>query len=492
MNMGSIRKNYFMNIILTMSSFIFPIITFPYITRVLLPPGTGKIQFATSVIAYFTMFAQLGAPSYGIRVCAKVRDNREELTRTAHELLIINIVMSAVAYILLAAALVFVPKLREERTLIIVISLTIGLTAIGMEWLYKALEQYTYITIRSVTFKLIALVAMFLLVHSKSDYIIYGGITIFASSASNVLNLINAHKYIGFKPVGQYDFRRHIKPILVFFAMACATTIYTNLDNVMLGFMTTDTDVGYYGAAVKIKGILVSIVTSLGAVLLPRASYYVEHGNMEEFRRITRKALNLVILLSVPLFVFFILFAKEGIFLLSGPEYEGSIVPMQVIMPTLLLIGITNIFGIQILVPTGREKYVLYSEIAGAIVDIIINAILIPRMQSTGAALGTLVAELVVLIVQYYALRNEIKDAFKEVQYVKILIGVILGAILSIGFSFLDFGYFIKLILAAILFFGSYGLFLLLTKEKMTIELYNQAIEKIKKKNRCLLKRNSN
>lgn len=480
MKAGSIKKNFLMNIVLTMSSFIFPIITFPYISRVLLPVGTGKVQFATSVIAYFLMFSQMGAPSYGIRACAKVRDDKEQLTRTAHELLFFNLITSTVTYILLAIALIVVPKFQQERILIIVVSLTIGLTAIGMEWLYKALEQYTYITIRSVIFKLVAIVAMFLLVHTESDYVIYGGITILASSASNILNLINAHKYIGFKPVGGYNLKKHIKPIMVFFAMACATTIYTNLDNVMLGFMATDVDVGYYGTAVKIKNILVSIVTSLGAVLLPRVAYYVEHGSIEEFRRITNKALNFVMLLAVPFSVFFTLFAKESILLLSGSAYEGSIVPMQVIMPTLLLIGITNVFGIQILVPTGRERVVLYSEIAGAITDIVFNAILIPRMQSIGAAIGTLIAEFVVLIVQYRTLRGEMKEIVHGICYFNICFGVLLGTAASIWIKALSLGNFITLAIAAILFFGVYGLFLVLRKETMVMDILGQVINKVK------------
>ena len=351
-----------------------------------------------------------------------------------------------------------------------------------MEWLYKALEQYAYITIRSVAFKLVALIAMFLLIHSESDYIIYGGISIFAASASNILNFINCHKYIGCRLVGQYNLKRHLKPIAVFFAMACATTIYTNLDNVMLGFMATDVDVGYYGASVKIKTILVSIVTSLGTVLLPRASYYVEHGNMEEFGRITKKALNFVMLLATPLSIFFILFAKEGILLLSGSAYEGSIVPMQVIMPTLLLIGITNILGIQILVPTGREKIVLYSEIAGAVIDVIINFLLIPRMQSTGAAIGTLVAEFAVLLVQYKALRNEMKETMLGIHYFTICAGILLGTAASIWIKFLSLGHFVTLVIAAVLFFGVYGLFLLLRKEKMVTEVLNSAVDKVRQR----------
>ncbi len=478
---GSIKKNFIMNIILSMSTFVFPLITFPYVSRILLAEGTGRVTFATSLISYFTMLSQLGIPTYGIRTCAKIREDKEELTRTAHELLIINLIMSAVAYILLAGALAFVPSLQDDKPLYVLISVTIILSSIGMEWLYRALEQYTYITVRSVVFKAIAVVAMFLLVHAESDYVIYGGITIFAASASNILNLLHAHRYIGFKPVGNYNLKRHLKPVMIFFAMACATTIYTNLDAVMLGFMTTKADVGYYNAAVKIKSILVSVVTSLGAVLLPRASFYVEHGNLEEFRRITKKALNFVMLLAAPLFVYFVLFAKEGILLLSGDEFMESVVPMQVIMPTLLLIGITNILGIQILVPTGREKVVLYSEIAGAVVDIIINALLIPSMRSTGAAIGTLIAEFVVLAVQYYALRKEIKDAFMHISYWKIVVGIIIGIVISVGIGYVGTGIFITLLISAILFFGGYGLVLLLTKEKLAMELYNQFVVKVKK-----------
>lgn len=273
-----------------------------------------------------------------------------------------------------------------------------------------------------------------------------------------------------------------MKPVAIFFAMACATTIYTHLDTVMLGFIATDVDVGYYSAAVKIKSILVTIVTSLGTVLLPRASYYVQQGLVADFRRITRKAINFVFLLASPLMLYFILFSQEGIYFLSGYAYEGSVIPMQIIMPTLLLIGITNILGIQILVPMGKEKIVLYSEIAGAIVDIIINAILIPQYASSGAAIGTLVAEVVVLMVQYYALRSEVTTAFKKIHYFRIGFALALGCIASIWFKMLNFGNFLTLVVSAVLFFGIYVLFLLLIKEPLVLEIFDQLVGGIKKR----------
>ena len=190
-NNSSLKFNFFMNVILTMSSIVFPLLTFPYVSRILLPEGTGKVAFATSLISYFALFAQLGIPTYGIRACAKVRDDKIELSRTVQELMIINLIMTACVYIVLFALLSFNLRLQAERTLYLIISLTILFNAIGVEWLYKGLEQYTYITVRSVAFKLLAFVAMFVLIHKKEDYIIYGGLTILAASASNIMNFFS-------------------------------------------------------------------------------------------------------------------------------------------------------------------------------------------------------------------------------------------------------------------------------------------------------------
>ena len=420
----SLKLNFVMNAILTMSSIIFPLITFRYVSNILLPDGTGKVSFAISLITYFNMFAQLGIPIYGIRICAMVRDDREQLTRTAHELLAINLVVGALSYVALALAIIFVPRLREDRALYIVVSSMILLSAIGMEWLYKALEQYTYIAVRSIVFKVIAMVGMFLLIHQKSDYVVYGGITVFASSAANIINLIHARKYIDFHSVGYYSIHRHLKPVLIFFAMSCATTIYTNLDNVML--------------------------------------------------------------VALPLMIFFMLFAEQSIrFLTGGTLYKPATLPMQIIMPTLLFIGITNVLGIQILVPLGREKTVLVSEIVGAVIDLILNAILIPLYGAAGAAIGTLAAEFAVLVVQYIALRSEVRGAFLDIHYFKIFAALIPAVLSAVWVSHLQIGTFWLLVFAAILFFGLYGIVLLLLKEPLVKEIVFGLLSKLKRKNKA-------
>ena len=469
MTQTSIKKNFIMNALVSLSNALFPLITYYYVARILLTVGMGKVTFATSLITWFSMFAQLGIPEYGVRAAAKVRDNREELTRTAHELLMINLIMNVVVFLAFFLALAIVPRLQGEKTLYMLMSVSILLTSLGMEWLYKGLEQYTYIAVRSILCKLIALILVFLLVKEEKHYLIYGVLSVFAAAASNVMNLVFAHKYIGFKPVGNYHLLRHMKPVLIFFAMAFATTVYTNLDVLMLGFLRSEADVGIYNASVRVKSLLVSLITSLGTVMLPRASYYVHHGRMEDFQSMSRNALHFVFLAAAPCMTYFFLFASPTIGLLSGPDFISAVPSMRVLMPTLLLIGITNILGIEIMVPTNRERYVLYSAIVGALVDLGLNSVLIPAYSATGAAVSTLTAEVVVLLMQLWFLRNEAKDIFSEIPWAKIAVSLLPAVLASLWVLNMQWGNFIILALGAALFFGVYGASLLLMRESMAV-----------------------
>lgn len=473
--------NILMNMVLTLSGFIFPLITFPYVSRVLLPEGNGKVQMATSFIAYFSLVAQLGIPTYGIRACAAVRDDKMKLTRTVHELTLIQLVTTVFAYILFFLCLQWIPKLQQEKSLYIISSLMILLSSLGMEWLFKAMEQYTYITVRSILFKIISIIAMFLLVHSQEDYVIYAGITVVAAAGSNVMNLTQLRKYIHLRPVGEYQISRHIKPVLVLFAYVCATTIYTNIDSVMLGFMATDADVGYYGVAVKIKMILVSIVTALGTVLLPRVSYYFEQDRLEEFWKMAEKALRVVLLLSLPLTVYFMIFAKQGIFFLSGEAYLPSIPAMVIIMPTLICIGLTSVTGIQILIPMKKENVVLYASIAGAVADLIVNALLIPSMKAAGASVGTLIAEIIVLVWHVIVLRKQILPMLKGMKLGLVGLSTVIAVAASFWIVNLQLSPFVTLVISAILFFGVYAVTLHIGKDPFVMEMEGRFLPVIRR-----------
>lgn len=477
-----------MNALLSMSSIVFPLITFPYVSRILLPAGMGKVSFATSVVAYFSMIAQLGIPIYGVKATASVRDNKIELSRVVHELMVINMITCAIVYVAFFVAVGTVPRLASEKPLYLIVGTTILLNTLGMGWLFQGLEMYSYITVRSVAFKVIGLVAMFLMIHSTDDYVKYGAITVLAGSASNLINLFYSRHFVLFRNLGGYNYKRHLKPIGILFAMNCISTIYTNLDTVMLGIMQSDVDVGYYNASVKVKTALVSVVTSLGAVLLPRASYYIKHGMNDEFQRICAKGIRFVFVFALPLALYFTLFAGPSILLLSGSAYGGAIMPMKCIMPTLVFIGITHITGVEMLIPLGKEKYTLYAFIGGAVSDLIINFALIPRIASTGAAIGTAVAEGIVMIIEVYFLRDMIRPVIRELPYGKTVLALAVAAASSFWAIDLHLSggtamnNFLILAISAVLFFGSYSIVLLLTKETMAMECAGIVMSRLRKK----------
>lgn len=477
----SVQYNFIMNFILVASNFIFPLITFPYVSRVLMASGNGKIEFVASIINYFGMLASLGIPTYGIKACAQIRDDKEKLSKTVQELILIHGIMTCITLIFFLISLFTIDKFYQEKELMLIYCISLILNVFGVNWLYSALEQYQYITIRSICFKIISLFLMFALVHNQSDYIIYGAILVLASAGSNVLNFINLKKYVHFKKYTDYNLYKHIKPILVFFAQSVAITIYTNLDTVMLGFMTNTIEVGLYSASVKVKSILNSLVNSLGTVLMPRLSYYANTNRIKEFKLLVSKSFNIVLLLSVSLTCFFVIMAKPSILLLSGEGYLGAIEPMQIIVPTIIFMGLSNVTGIQVLTPLNKENYVLVSVILGAIVNLISNSVFIPIMGASGAALGTLIAEGVVLIVQWIILKKIEKISFSKLNTIKIILSnLVPSVVLIIYFINISAGnVFFTLFIGAIVYYGIELFLLVLFKESSTLELIKIILNKL-------------
>lgn len=483
MKIHSVKYNFIMNAILTVAGIIFPLITFPYISRVLLVEGSGKVAFATSVVTYFTMFASLGIPTYGVRACAIVRDNKEKLSKTVQELLIISGGTTLLTYIVFGISLFVIPEFAQERTLLLIVGLGIGLNTIGVQWLYNALEQYSYITTCSILFKVIGMILMFLLVKESSDYQIYGGVYVIASFGSYVLNFICLRKFVTFQKTGTYQFTQHLKHIMVFFAMSAGASIYLNLDVVMLRFLQSNEAVGYYNAGIKVKTVLVTCVTSLGTVLLPRLSYYIETADKKAFQLMVGKAFRFVFVAASAVTVYFSIFARESILLLSGEAFLPAVGPMMILMPTVLLIGLSNVTGIQILTPNGREREVMYSIWGGAILDFVLNLIVIPKFSANGAALSTLLAEGMVLLLQCWFLRDVLWSYIRQVQCWKIVIALAVASVMTIPVKiWIDSGVFVTLLVSAIVFFGGYAVVLLLLKEPFVSEILNSGIHAIVRK----------
>lgn len=480
----SLKKNFIMNIILTSSAYIFPLITFPYISRILGAVGNGKINFANSIVSYFIMIAMLGIPVYGIRACAKVKNDKEKLSATVYELITINIITSIVSYVLLFAMINVIPKFEEYKILIIILSTSIALNCIGIEWLFKAFEEYSYITIRSLIFKLISIVLMFLLVKSKQDIALYAFIMVISSSLSYVFNFFRLPKYVlPLKKVkAQLNFKRHIKPVLSFFLLSVSWTIYTHLDVVMLGFVSNDQEVGYYSAAVKIKSILVSGVSALGTVLLPRLTVYVSGKNKNQFYKLLKKDFSFIVIAAVFFIGFLFVNAKEVLIFLSGNEYIAATVPMQIILFTIIFIGLSTMTGTNILVPTGRENITIKATVFGIIINFILNLILIPKYGSTGAAIATLIGESFIYFYEAYYLRKELKNVYNFKTLRNVLISSLCTIMVMIGLKqfIIQFDVFILIFVLGIIYSLIYILFLLILKEEIVIYMCNNFIKKLK------------
>ena len=481
MSKVSIKKNFILNLLLRVTRVTIPLITFPYVSRILQPEGLGRVTFAESFIAYLILIAQLGVPTYGIRACARVRDDREKLSRTVHELVAINLLMSLLAYAILIICMMKVPRIGNDREIFVIFSINIVMGAVGMDWMYEGLEQYSYITVRTLTLRLVSVILIFLLIHRPEQAPLYAGIVVFSVSGPQLVNLIHARKYIALRPVGRYHLSPHMKAALIFFLMAGITAVYTSLDKVMLGFIAGDAPVGYYSVAVKVKNVLFLCISALAAVLLPRSSYYVGTGRMEAQRKLSNKALNYVFIVSLSLALFFFLYTEESVLFLSGKNYVPAVLPMKIIMPGVGLIGLTNVFTTQVLIPIGKEKQVLSANVAGAVIDVLLNLMLIPKYGAVGAAVGTLAAEIGVFCTLLYYGRRHVD--LHSVEYRKIIPALLLAGLAGWVFRIMEMNAFLKLLLASGVFFGVYGTVLIVTKEKLTMEV--AGLLKIRFRNRA-------
>ena len=398
----SLLQNYIFNFLKTFSSLLFPLITFTYSARILGQEGTGQVNFAKSIISYFTMLAMLGMSQYGTREAAKLRDDRAALSRYAREMLLINGCTTAAAYVLLTIAAVSIPKLSAYKPLLLVCCPAVLLQGMGMEWLYQALEEYRYIAVRSMLFQVAALAAMFVFVRQPEDVIPYALINMCATSGSYLLNFWNARKYVDLRPAGRLQLKKHFRPLLWLFAMSVSIELYTVLDSTMLGFLQNDAAVGRYTAAVKVNKMVNSLITAVGVVLIPRLSYYIGHCEMDKVRKLVKKAYNYVFLLSVPAALGLFVLSDEIIRLFSGNGFASASLTMRLLTPIVLVIPFSVVTNNQAFVPMGKEKLILFSTLAGAVTNFTCNMLLIPRFAENGAAVATVVAETCVALVCFF------------------------------------------------------------------------------------------
>ena len=475
MKIRTLKFNFLMNMLLTVSNFLFPLLTFPYVSRVLTPMGTGKVAFASSLVSYFSIVAAFGIADYGVRAVAQVRDNKEKLSKVIHELFLINLFLMLFVLFLYFLCIYFVPSLREEKTLFFISGLNIVFTILSVEWVYKGTEQYFYIAIRSLFFKFIAFFLIFYYVRDYSDYTIYAFIIIFATVGSGVVNLYNLKNVIIVKVFKNYEFYKHVKSMAIFFIISIAVAIYVNFSSVLLGFFYGAEDVGYYNAAYRIKDVMQSIITSLGAVLLPRLSYFIKNNMHDEFNSVLIKSMNFIFIISLPMVIFCILYAEPSVLLFAGNGYYEAILPLKILSIIILIASISNLTGIQMLIPLNKDKELCYSVIYGAISSFIFSPILVYYYGVLGAVVSVLISQVIVMTSQIIALRNYFYMLFSNIEYIKLSCGIIISILISFSLTwFAEGGQVLIFLMKTILFFSCYFLTLLLLRERFILLMFSQ------------------
>lgn len=398
--MSSIRTNYLLNLINIISGLLFPLISFPYASRIMQADGIGQVNFFSSIISYISLFTCLGIPMYAIRETARVRDDKIELSKISIEILLIHTGLTLLGYMIVGILCFTVAKMKADIPLFLLLSTNILFVAVGCDWFYQGIEDFKYITIRGLVVKILSLVLLFVFVRTKNDLMYYAAYSVIGSVGGNIFNFIRLRKYIKvrFCQFKELHPLRHLRPALRIFVLNLIISLYANLDTIMLGFFKDTTVVGYYTGATKLTKMLMGLVSSLGTVMLPRLSNILRCGQQEEFNRLSQKAIDFTLAFSFPLFLGLLALAPTLIHLFCGSSYEPAILTLQIISPILLIIALSNVMGIQILYPQGKENLVIYSTVVGALLNIILNLILIPFYAQNGAAVATVIAEVGVTV----------------------------------------------------------------------------------------------
>lgn len=416
----SVLKNAVLNVIRNISNIIYPLITFPYVSRVLGVEGVGRYNFANSVISYFILIAGLGINSYAIREGSRLREDRSKFSAFASEVFTINVISTIISYICLFICIATVKKLDNYRLLIIVFSIQIVAATIGVEWIYSVYEEYSYITIRTIAFKLLSLILLFWFVREEADVVNYALVTVFALSGSGILNLIHSQHYCKLHMVPLKNVRRHLKAIFILFSSSVAVMIYVYSDITILGFLKSDFEVGLYSLSSKVYTIMKSLISALLVVSIPSLSALYGKKDMEKYNNVLQNIVNLVTLLLLPCVVGVFLLSENIVVLVGGADYKRASGSLQILSIALLFCLYGWIYNQCVLLPTKNEKIISLATISSAVLNIVLNFALIPIWSEKAAAFTTLVSELLMLIVCWKNGKRLINasvfnDCFKQV-----------------------------------------------------------------------------
>lgn len=400
------RKNIVYNILLSFTNILFPLISFPYAARVLGPKGIGEVQFVMSFAQYFSIFAAIGIPIYGVRAIAKIRDDTSKLSSTFLSLSTLFFIASVAVACIYFLIVGLHPYFSSNQHYYIIAGILVFLSFSYTDWYYSGIEAFHKITIRSIVVKSISLALLYTFVKTSSDIYNYLWISIFSILGNQVYNFLDIYLHLEIKkPV--LSFSEHIKPLLLIFGATIASSIYTLWDTIILYFLTSPEIVGYYTVSTKLTKLIIPVITAIGGALIPTISYYYNKQQIDQAKTFLRSSLDVTIFITIPVTVGLMTLAPELIYTFAGKEFSPSILSMQIMSVLPIIIGIGHLLSFQWLIPFGKNKAVFVAMLVGLVVSMLSNLLLIPIYLDKGAAISTVITECIVCAAYYYYLRSE-------------------------------------------------------------------------------------
>lgn len=433
----SIVRNFAFSAVLTAANFVFPFIVYPYVSRVLGVDNIGACNYVDSIVNYASLISMMGVVIVGTRNIAKARGDKRRLDATFTALLFINLIFTLIATVALVVATYTVEALAPYRKMLLIGIIKLWGTFFLIEWLYKGLEDFKYITIRSIIVKAAFAVSVFVFVKQPGDYVIYFLLMCLMEVGNAVFNCVRARRLVKFE-FDMHSVVELIGPFLILGVYIALNSMYTTFNVIYLGYVHGDTEVGYYTTAHKIFKILLAIYTAYSTVVLPHASSLIEQGRHEEFKGLIHKSVDGLMLFSLPVVVFAVIYSAGIVEVISGPGYEGAIVPMMIVMPLVFVIGYEQILVVQILTPLVTDSVILFNSCIGASVGIVGNILLVGRYAAVGSALVWLLAEVAVLIVAQIFVYHFTKIGFPWGRMVKNILAYLPYCALAVGISLLS------------------------------------------------------
>ena len=397
----SLKVNAVLNGIKQSCSILFPLITFPYISRVLGSEGYGKYGFSFSITYYFILFAALGISTYAIREGAKIRDDQGQIDRFCSEVFSINVVSLLLSYILLILLIFLNPKIRSYSPYILIQSTAMIMATIGTDWINSIYEDYFYITARYIAVQFLALLAMFIFVRTPADLWKYCIIATLATNGGNLINTFYVRKRVHVRFVFHMNFRKHIVPLLILFVNSLAISVYVNSDVTMLGFFADDNIVGIYSFSSKIYNMLKQLVNAIIVVSIPRISYVLEN-KPELYKTYLQNVFNYLNIFLFPVVIGMLMMSRQIIYIAGGAQYLDGTVSLQILSLATIFAIYASLFTNCVLIVNRQENKCLQATIISAVINVGFNFILIPRVGMNGAAITTVIAEVVNCILQIY------------------------------------------------------------------------------------------